>query len=372
MPTEHPRDRARSEPAGPAAPEARARITLADVAARAGVSRATASLVARDSDLVADRTRRAVLDAMNELGYVYHRGAASLRKRRSGAIAVVVADLINPFQAELAMGFEAELRPSGEITLLSRTFDDLDRQAMLLTTMLEYQIDGVLLVPATGTRDEDLSVLASRGIPYVLVNRYIGMPGANYVGMREDAAGRTAAAHLLEHGCATLAYFGGLAVATARRDRFEGFRAAVAGSAARVDESWCAPTPNTAVGSHEVAARLLAEGGELPDGVLCHSDAVAFGLMRALRETGRSAPRDMRIVGGADVEVAAMWEPPLTSISVRAEDMGRAAATLLRRVIAGEAPDGPYLFEPDLVVRESCGCHSGHREHLDGAAAQEL
>lgn len=363
MAHEHRPNRGRGEggrspdPAG-AALDGLARVTLADVAARAGVSRATASLVARESDLVADRTRQAVLDAMDELGYVYHRGAASLRKRRSGAIAVVVSDLLNPFHAELAMGFEAELLPSGEITLLSRTFDDRDRQARLLTTMLEYQIDGVLLMPAPGTRAEDLSVLGSRGVPHVLIARYVGEPGNNYVGMQENAAGRVGAEHLLGHGCSTLAYFGGAESAIARRDRFNGFRTTVSGAAAHVLQEWCAPTPNTAVGSREVAARLLAAGGDLPEGVLCHSDAVAFGLMRALREAGRRAPRDMRIVGGADVDVAAMWEPPLTTISVRADDMGRAAGTLLRRMMAGESPDGPHLFAPSLMIRESCGCGS--------------
>nr|BFE36139.1 hypothetical protein GCM10010200_083900 [Actinomadura rugatobispora] len=95
----------------------------------------------------------------------------------------------------------------------------------------------------------------------------------------------------------------------------------------------------------------------MPDGVLCHSDAIAFGLMRALREIGLRPPQDMRIIGGVDVEVAAMWEPPLTSISIRAEDMGRAAA-LLRRIMTGEAPDGPHLFPSNLIVREGCGCHS--------------
>ncbi|MEV6900339.1 LacI family DNA-binding transcriptional regulator [Amycolatopsis sp. NPDC051372] len=338
-----------------------ARVTLAQVAVRAGVSRSTASLVLRNSELVAPRTRQAVQDAMAALGYVYHRGAASLRVRQSGSIAVVVTDLANPFHAELTDGVEAALRPSGGITLLARTFGDVRRQTTVLTTMLEYQTDGVLLVPATGTQEDDLTVLTDRGIPLVLMTRYIGKPGLNYVGVQETEAGHAGATHLLDHGCAAMAYFGGPEKATARRDRFSGFRSALAGSTASVLERWSIPTPNTALGSYEVAARLLAAGLPLPDGVLAHSDAVAFGLMRALRETGRRPPQDMRIVGGADIEAAAMWEPPLTTISVHAADMGRKAADLLRRIIDGNPADGPHLYPPALMIRESCGCGPQHR-----------
>lgn len=337
------------------------RVTLAEVALRAGVSRSTASLVVRGSDLVAPRTRQAVQTAMAALGYVYHRGAASLRVRQSGSIAVVVTDLTNPFHAELTAGVEAALRPSGGITLLSRTFGDVSRQTAVLTTMLEYQTDGVLLVPASGTQEDDLKVLTDRGVPLVLMTRYVGRPGPNYVGVQETAAGNAGATHLLEHGCVSLAYFGGPETATARRDRFSGFRSAVADSTARVIEPWSVPTPNTALGSYEVATRLLAADHPLPDGVLAHSDAIAFGLMRALRETGRRPPKDMRIVGGADIEAAAMWEPPLTTISVHAADMGRKAADLLRRIINGHPPDGPHLYPPALMIRESCGCGPRHR-----------
>lgn len=332
------------------------RVTLADVAARAGVSKSTASLVVRGSDLVAGHTREAVQAAMAELGYLYHRGAASLRMRRSGAVAVVVTDVANPFYAELTTGVEEGLRPFGEITLLSRTFDDRARQAIVLTTMLEYQIDGVILVPATGTRQEDLSVLTSHGVPHVLMTRHVGKPSANYVGVREEEAGMAGTLHLLEHGCSALAYFGGQESATARRDRYRGFRSTVAGSTARLVERWCAAVPNNALESYQVATRLFAAEGCLPDGVLCHSDAIAFGLMRALRETGRTPPKDMRIVGGADVDTAAVWEPPLTTIAVSAAEVGRSAAALLLRTIAGEPPDGPHLFPPDLMIRESCGC----------------
>jgi len=338
------------------------RVTLADVAVRAGVSKSTASLVMQESDLVADSTREKVLAAIDELGYVYHRAAASLRMRRSRTVGVLVTDVINPFFAELNLGVEAELREIGEVSLVSSTYDDLERQTVLLKSFLEYQTDGVLLVPAIGTRERDLEILASRSVPLVLMTRYIGKAGPNYVGVEDVAGGRTATQHLLEHGCRRLAYFGGPEAATARRDRFKGFRSAVSKSAAaEIVQDWCVPTPTTSHDGYLTASRLLANEEPPPDGILCHGDTIAFGLMRAFREVGLRPPKDVRVIGYDDIEASAVWEPPLTTVSPHATQMGQVAAKMLRKAVAGKPLDGPHLLPPDLVVRESCGCGKGRR-----------
>lgn len=343
-------------PVNPAAP-ARRRVTLVDVAARAGVSRSTASLVLQGSPMVAERTRAAVRAAMDELGYVYHRGAASLRMARSGSVGLVVTDVINPFFAEMTLGVEAALRGTGQIALLANTFDDPDRQRSLLRALLEHQPDGLLIVPALGTTPDVLAELDRRAVPSVLMTRYVDRPGPRYVGLDDGEAGRLAAAHLLDHGCARLAYFGGPGGATARRDRFAGFAGPVVAAGAHLDETWSASSVTTAAGGHALATRLLAAGGPPPDGILCHSDTIAFGLVRALRDAGVGVPEQVRVIGCDDVETARVWEPPLTSIDVHAHEMGRAAVALLGQVIAGTPPDGPRILHPDLVVRSSCGPH---------------
>jgi LacI family transcriptional regulator, galactose operon repressor len=309
------------------------------------------------SDLVAESTRQTVLEAIEQTGYVYHRGAASLRMRRSRTVGVLVTDVINPFFAELNLGIETELRNVGEVSLVSSTFDDLDRQTGLLKNFLEYQADGVLLVPSIATRESDLEFLALRSVPLVLMTRYIGRPGPNYVGVEDVAGGRVATQHLLDHGCTSLAYFGGLEPASARRDRVKGFHSAVKkAGGARVVAPWCVATPTSANGGYQAASQLLASGEPIPDGVVCHGDTIAFGLMRAFREAGLRPPRDVRVIGYDDIEAAAVWEPPLTTVSPHATYMGRVAAALLRKAVSGEPLDGPHLLPPDLIVRESCGC----------------
>src|SRR5215470_14502280 len=134
-------------------------VTLVEVARDAGVSRATASLVLRGSDLVADETRERVLASMRKLGYVYHRGAASLRTQRSHTVGLIVPDVTNPFFAEMTVGIEQRLDQAQHVVLLGNTAETLNKQERLLAMMQEYRADGVLLCPATGTSAQTIAHL---------------------------------------------------------------------------------------------------------------------------------------------------------------------------------------------------------------------
>src|SRR4051794_35490485 len=125
--------------------------TLADVAQHAGVSRATVSLVLRDSPLVAHSTRERVQAAVEELGYVYNRGAANLRAARTKAVGLLVPNLGNPFFAEMTAGVDEALDAAGYVAFLANTGESLERQDRFLKRMREQKVDGVVLCPAAGT-----------------------------------------------------------------------------------------------------------------------------------------------------------------------------------------------------------------------------
>src|SRR5262249_19891220 len=143
-------------------------VTLVEVARDAGVSRATASLVLRGSDLVADETRERVLGSMRKLGYVYHRGAASLRTQRSHTVGLIVPDVTNPFFAEMTVGIEERLDQAQHVVLLGNTAETLGRQERLLAMMQEYRADGVLLCPANDTSTQTIVRLRQARLPFVL------------------------------------------------------------------------------------------------------------------------------------------------------------------------------------------------------------
>jgi len=126
-------------------------VTINDVAAATGVSRATVSLVLRDEPRVSDETRRRVHEAMERLGYVYDRRAANMRTQRSMTVGLVVTDVRNPYFAELAMALEVALDGHGYSLLQAYSHDEHRREDRLLSAMVEHRVDGVILLPAKDT-----------------------------------------------------------------------------------------------------------------------------------------------------------------------------------------------------------------------------
>src|SRR6266516_7088457 len=181
-------------------------VTLVEVARDAGVSRATASLVLRGSDIVADETRERVLASMRELGYVYHRGAASLRTQRSQTVGLIVPDVTNPFFAEMTVGIEERLDQAQPLVLLGNTAETVSKQERLLAMMQEYRADGVLLCPATGTSTQTIVRLRQWRLPFVLFVRYVEGVDADYVGADNIRGAELATEHLISLGHQRIAF----------------------------------------------------------------------------------------------------------------------------------------------------------------------
>lgn len=341
-------------------------ITLKDVAARAGVSRTTASNVMTGGGRFSTDTRERVYRAMRELGYVYNRSAATLRTQRTRTVGVVVTHIASPFHAELLVGLEEGLTAAGFLLLVATTADDPARQEVLVAELREQRIAALALVPATGTSPSFIEHLTQARLPHVLMTRYLPGVTAPYVGPDDVLGGRLAAEHLLEHGCRTFAYVGGPATMVSRRDRRHGIELGLA-SGTQIGELRDIPGSSSGAGGVLIGKQLLA-AGPLPDAIICHSDSVAFGVYRALRAGGHA--RSVRIIGYDDVRTAALWEPPLTSVATHPVALGRAAAQFILEQIGVESdddsPDSPRIVatglsrihRPELLIRESCGCAS--------------
>ena len=335
------------------------RITLTDVARHAGVSPATASLVLRGTGRVGAETRARVRASMQELGYIYHRGAASLRASRSQTIGVIVSDIANIFTAELTIGLEATLAHEHVVTLTASSLEDPDRQALLVQAMLERQVDGLMVIPVVDSTPAFIESLARLPIPVVLASREPADHNLTYVGIDNLRGGRLAAEHLLTHGVGSVGYLGGYAEMGPRHDRLAGVRDVLAHPprAARVAVDLVGP-PTGTWGLATMQA-LLAEPTTVPDALVCQNDEVAFGVFRALREFERTHATVpvVRVVSFDDVTEAALWEPPLTSVAAGGKEVGiRCAEILHRRIERPDAPAERSLIVPSITIRESCGC----------------
>jgi DNA-binding LacI/PurR family transcriptional regulator len=330
------------------------RVTLTDVAQQCGVSRATVSLVLNDSPLVAAKTRDRVRLAMGELGYVYNRAAASLRTRHSDAIGVVLTNITNPYFAEFAAGLQDALTSSGTVPLLAVSGEDRDLQHRLITSLVERNVDGMVLVPAHGTSPGDLPDLL--GTPLVLLARRLNGVDVDYVGAQNRDGGAAAAEHLHSHGCRRIAFVGGFPDSSAREERAGGVEEFLNdhGLSLNSDHSVvCEPTRPQA---REAAMQLLTKDPHV-DGIVCFSDVVAFGVLDAIADLGHRVGSDVRVIGFDDVHDAGLNRPSLSSVAVPARETGRRAGQLvLERASGSSEPTVREEFPTKLAPRETCGC----------------
>jgi LacI family transcriptional regulator len=329
------------------------RPTLLDIAADARVSRATVSLVIRDVPTVANATRKRVLRSIEKLGYVYHRGAASLRMQRTRTIGLIVSDITNPFFAELILAIEERLAIAGFVTLLGNTSEDRVKQERLLKTMREFPADGLLICPALD-EGPSLAPLNLGGVlPVVAVARRV--PGCDYAGIDNAQGAQLAADHLYRIGHRRIAFLGGNPQQSTGEERLQGYRQALAGWELPFDPLIVLPSVPNRRGGFDGVQKLLKLNGP-PTAALCFNDVVALGAMEALHQLGLKPGADFGVVGFNNIPEATQSIPGLTTIDTAPRQLGEAAAELLlKRIERRDAPKQTVILQPRLLVRESCG-----------------
>ncbi len=330
------------------------RVTIVDIARRAEVSKSTVSLVLAGSPLVREAKRARVQEAIDALGYVYHRGAANLRSARASLLGMVINDLGNPFFMELAIGIERACQNSDIVPFIANTSENVARQAQVIRLMREHGAAGLIICPAVGTDAAELNTLTG-GMPVAFAMRRLHGARGSVVAPDNRLGARRATAHLAALGHRRIAFLGGMPGMSVREERFAGYRDALM-------EAGLAPDPALEVealpnrpGGRAALAQVLA----LPDpatACMCFNDVVAIGAMHALTERGLLAGRDVAVVGFDDIAEARQMAPPLTSVAVDGVGLGeRAAAVLLRQIAAGGGAPETVIGPAELVVRASCG-----------------
>jgi LacI family transcriptional regulator len=334
------------------APLAAPRVTIYDVAAKAGVSQPTASLVLSNHPRarVAPATRQRVLDVAAAIGYRPNVVARSLSRRRSFALGLIVPDLGSPVVAEVVAGVERVAADAGYAVLLC------DHSARPLAQHLELlrarQIDGVLL-DAVGAAALPAEALA--GLRVVLIDE----PTQQWPGVASDAlaAGRLAAEHLLALGHRELAFMGPAVDSHAFRMRERGFVAALRAAGVDIPSPRWLRVPAPSVSAGRDAMRRLLATPRRPTAVFCANDLLAIGALKQALNAGLAVPHDLSVVGCDDIELARYVTPELTTVRVPARELGARAARLLLRQVDARPPrrEGATLLPVQLVPRASSG-----------------
>ena len=324
---------------------------LADIAGQAEVSEATVSRVLNGRTGVAAPTRQRVLAALDVLGY---ERPVRLRQRSAGLVGLVIPELTNPIFPAFAQVIEQALTGYGYTPVLGTQMPGGATEDELVDQLVERAVTGIIFLSGLHA---DLSAdparyarLAGRGVPFVLVNGYNARIAAPFVSPDDRAAAGIAVRHLRDLGHERI----GLALGPDRfvpaRRKAEGFAEALGGDAGRAPVRH---TLFTVEGGHAAAGDLLDEGCT---GIVCGSDLMALGAVRAARQRGLEVPRDVSVVGYDDSELNAFTDPPLTTVRQPVRAMANAAVhTLLEEAGGNPVPHTEFVFQPELVVRGSTG-----------------
>ena len=336
---------------------------LAEVAKRVGVSEATVSRVLNGKPGVSDTTRQAVLTALDVLGY---ERPTQLRGVRARLVGLVLPELQNPIFPALAEVVGGALVQLGFTPVLcTRTAGGLT-EAEYVTMLLDQQVSGVVF--CGGLSSDEYQQLLGRGVPVVLLNAAVDYSGARrqqpayglapsrlgfpQVSTDDTSAVEQAFAHLVSLGHQNIGLLVGPEDHTPSRRKIAAFRSLTARTGAREDHR-IGHALFSFEGGQAVASELLAAG---MTGLICGSDILALGAIRAARRKRLSVPGDVSVVGYDDSAFMNYTDPPLTTLRQPIEAMAKAAVTLLVNQIQGGAPaPKELLHEPELVVRGSTG-----------------
>ncbi|UCN14817.1 LacI family DNA-binding transcriptional regulator [Cellulomonas iranensis] len=340
----------------------RGRITLDDVAARAGVSKGTVSKTLNGRSDVAEDTRRRVQEAVAALGY--RPSTEPTAPTRSGSLAAVLDNLESPYISHVLQGVLAAADAAGTDLLVrvaperpARETPDVARA--WVRDQVAAGVVGVVGLTLGGAHAL-LAAAAEADLPFVMVDP---------VGVRDDSVvsigatnwegGRTATAHLLGLGHRRIAWVGGPAASAASRERFHGYAAALDQAGVEVDRSLVHEVPFTVDAGYRCGLELLA-AAQPPTGVVCGDDEIAVGVLAAARERGVPVPARLSVVGFDDTPQATWTTPQLTTVHQPLTGMGRMAVETVLALAAGTQPASRQVqLVTTLVERGSTGPAGG-------------
>lgn len=328
-------------------------VRLADIAAQAGVSEATVSRVLNGRPGVSGATRQAVLAALDIIGV---ERPMQTRQRSAGLIGLITPELDNPIFPMYAQTIERLLALHGYTPVLCTQMPGGAIEDEFVGMLVERGVEGIIFVSGlhadTTTKPDRYIRLIERNVPIVLINGFIEGVDAPFFSVDDRSAMNLAVRHLVALGHERI----GLAVGPARFfpvvRKIEGFKTAISTAGEEI-EGIVSHSLFSFEGGHAAGEALLAQDCT---GIICGSDLMALGVVRAARDRGLRVPQDVCVVGYDDSPLIAFTDPPLTTVRQPvAAVAGMAVSALVETINGRRPPSGEFMFQPELVVRGSTG-----------------
>jgi len=328
------------------------RPTIAQIASVAGVSIPTVSKVLNGRLDVSPATRERIEQIIEEYGFVRNRAAQALGKGQSGLIDLIVPRLDDDYFFPIIQGAELAFKETGIRLVLSSTHYTEDEEFAWIETVTDRSTDGVLLVLPS---DEAIQRLSKQKFPFVVIHNQGGLPpNIPSVTITSWEGGFAATNHLIALGHRRIAYIGKNVPAMDAIERFAGYRTALEVASIPLEPDLQQEGKFTANDGYRATRALMALPSP-PTAIFAGNDHHAIGVYRALYELGIAIPQQVSVIGFDNLAYTELMNPALTTVHVPRLELGRVAASMLLKLIAGEALDMPLMTLPTrFLERESC------------------
>ncbi len=330
-------------------------VTTSDIARLSGVSRSTVSAVLSGNRHVRESTRRKVIECIRQQNYESGMIARSLVGELSRMVAVLASNLGSPFHMMFFRGVNDVLCHEDYHILFHNVRPEDQEDPETLASLRAYRPAGyIVLKGAEGPRAEHVRQILEEDVPLVTE---IGLQGldTHSVGFDNRAGVKLGTDYVIDMGHRRLGHLAGPAFSSAARERKMGFVESLIDHDIPVSQAVISDTGETAPAGYREALAMLGNPQTRPTALLCFNDMVAMGVYRAANELELEIPRDISVIGFDGIDFAELLGPPLTTVSIVPEQLGRKAAELLIKVIRNETGRGTIKewVEPELIERGS-------------------
>ena len=333
-------------------------ITIYDIASELNVSPSTVSRALKDHHSIGKKTKKAIQKFANEIGYKPNNVAASLRNNKTNTIGVIISWFNRPFISSLISGIEAAANLEGYNVIFSQSHDSEEAEIANAQTLFSSRVEGLIVSLAMETKSYDhIQAFIESGIPVVFVDRVTDELNTDLVVIDNEQASFEATKHLIDQGCKRIAHFAGAQHRNVYKNRQLGYEKALRENGIEINPELIIQTKTLSADEGFEATKNLLSMPNPPDGIFAANDTSAVSAIRCAKQLGVKIPEELCIIGFNNDPISEIIDPPLSTMSHPAYEMGKLATSQLLEMKSKNndliEKSNIIMLKTDLVVRAS-------------------
>ena len=314
-------------------------VTIKKIASDLGLAVSTVSKALGDSHEISEETKKRVLAYVKKLNYVPNASASSLKKRKTGNIVVVVPEVADSYFSTAINGIESVAQVKGYHVIIYITHEDQAKEQSILEQFKSGRVDGVLMSASSGKKNTThVRELFASKVPLVFFDRACDDIDAAKVVTNDFESGYRATELLIKKGCQTIAFLRMSENLHIIQERFRGYQKALNDNGIQLVKGYIVSCTSQDTKNHSLLKKLLSSEGR-PEGIVGSTEKLTTLSYTVCNELGLRIPGQIKIVGFSSMGIASLLNPSLTTITQPAFEMGKAAATILFKILNSKRTD---------------------------------